>query len=125
VLLAVIAAFLLLMVAFGLFGVLWQNTTRRIPEIGMRRAAGASAGDIYRQIIVEQLMLSSLAMLVGLILLIQLPITGVFGENLGWPLFAIAALASVTVMALVSVLCALYPAWRASRLSPTEALHYL
>jgi putative ABC transport system permease protein len=51
------------MVAFGLFGVLWQNTTRRIPEIGLRRAIGASAGQIYRQIIAEQLLLSSAAML--------------------------------------------------------------
>ncbi|HMB58005.1 MAG TPA: FtsX-like permease family protein [Arenimonas sp.] len=121
---SVIAAFLLLMVAFGLFGVLWQNTTQRIPELGLRRAIGATAGNIYRQIIVEQLLLSTLAMLVGLVLLVQLPITGVLGENLDWRLFSIATLISVTIMALVSVLCALYPAWQASRLSPTEALHY-
>ncbi len=124
IVIAVIAAFLLLMVAFGLFGVLWQNTTQRIPEIGMRRAAGATRGDIYVQIMVEQLLLTSLAMLGGLILLVQLPITGVFGENLSWPLFLIAALGSMAIMAMVSVLCAVYPAWRASRLSPTEALHY-
>lgn len=124
IVLSVIAAFLLLMVAFGLFGVLWQSTTQRIPEIGMRRAAGATRGDIYVQIIVEQLLLTSLAMLVGLILLVQLPITRVLGENLSWPLFLGAALGSMAIMAMVSVLCALYPAWRASRLSPTEALHY-
>lgn len=124
IVLSVIAAFLLFMVAFGLFGVLWQHTTQRIPEIGLRRATGATAGNIYWQIIVEQLLLTSLAMSVGLILLAQLPITGVLGENLSWPLFAVAALISMSVMALVSVLCALYPAWRASRLNPTEALHY-
>lgn len=121
---SVIAAFLLFMVAFGLFGVLWQHTTQRIPEIGLRRATGATAGNIYRQIIAEQLLLTSLAMLVGLVLLVQLPITRVFGENLSWPLFLAAAGMSMAIMALVSVLCALYPAWRASRLSPTEALHY-
>ena len=124
VVLAVIGAFLLLMVGFGLFGVLWQSTTRRIPEIGLRRAIGATAGSIYRQIVAEQLLLTGLAMAVGLVLLVQLPITGVFGENLSWPLFLVAALLSMTVMSLVSVLCALYPAWRASRMSPTEALHY-
>lgn len=121
---AVIAAFLLLMVAFGLFGVLWQNTTRRIPEIGLRRAAGATGADIYRQIVLEQVLLTLLAMLAGLVLLVQLPITGVLGENLSWPLFLGATLASMAIMVLVSVLCALYPAWRASRLNPTEALHY-
>lgn len=124
IVLSVIAGFLLLMVTFGLFGVLWQNTTRRIPEIGMRRAAGATALQIYWQIVVEQLLLSSAAMAVGLILLVQLPITGVFGEQLNWAVFLIAALVSVVLMALVSVVCALYPAWRASRLSPTEALRY-
>jgi putative ABC transport system permease protein len=122
--LTVIASFLLVMVGFGLFGVLWQNTTKRIPEIGLRRAIGAASVDIYWQIIAEQLLLTSLAMVVGLVLLVQLPITGVFGENLSWPLFGVAALVSVAIMALVSVLCALYPAWRASRLSPTQALQY-
>ncbi|SDH44729.1 MULTISPECIES: ABC transporter permease [unclassified Duganella] len=122
--LSVIAAFLLVMVAFGLFGVLWQNTTQRIPEIGLRRALGADAGAIYRQIISEQFLLSSGAMLVALVLLVQLPLTGVFGESLNWPVFFGAAVLSSSVIYLLSLLCSLYPGWRAARLSPTQALHY-
>jgi putative ABC transport system permease protein len=121
---SVIAAFLLVMVAFGLFGVLWQNTTQRIPEIGLRRALGADAGSIYRQIIAEQLLLSSGAIVVALALLVQLPLTGVFGEQLNWPVFATAAALSAGVIYLLSLLCSLYPGWRAARLSPTQALHY-
>jgi putative ABC transport system permease protein len=120
----VIAAFMLLMVAFGLFGALWQNTTQRIPEIGLRRAVGASAGEIYRQIVSEQFMLSTIAIALGLVLLVQLPLTGVLGEHLDWTVFAAAAVLSMAVIYLLSLLCALYPGWRASRLSPTEALHY-
>jgi len=121
---SVIAAFMVAMVAFGLFGVLWQNTTRRIPEIGLRRAIGASAADIYRQIVAEQLLLSSTAMIVGLILLVQLPLTGAMGEALNWGVFIGAAALSMGAIYLLSLLCSLYPGWRASRLSPTEALHY-
>jgi len=120
----VIAGFMLLMVAFGLFGALWQNTTQRIPEIGLRRALGASAAGIYRQIVAEQFMLSSIAIVVGLMLLVQLPLTGVLGEHLNWTVFLAAAALSMAVIYLLSLLCALYPGWRASRLSPTEALHY-
>jgi putative ABC transport system permease protein len=122
--LGVIAAFLLTMVCFGLFGVLWQNTTRRIPEIGLRRAVGASATDIYRQIIAEQMLLSSLAMAGGLALLVQLPLTGVLGESLDWRVFAGGAALSMAVIYLLSLLCSLYPGWRASRLHPAAALHY-
>lgn len=124
VLLAVMAAFLLFMVAFGLFGVLWQNTTRRVPEMGLRRATGATGGDIYRQIVLEQVLLCLLPIAAALLLLVQLPITGALGESLSWPLFGAASVVATAVMVLVSVGCALYPAWRASRLSPTEALHY-
>ncbi len=124
VLVSVIAAFMLVMVAFGLFGALWQNTTARIPEIGLRRAIGASAAGIYRQIVLEQFMLSSIAIALGLALLVQLPLTGVLGESLNWTVFAAAAVLSMGVIYLLSLLCALYPGWRASRLSPTEALHY-
>lgn len=124
IILSVIAGFLLLMVAFGLFGVLWQNTTRRIPEIGLRRAIGANAGDIYRQIIAEQFLLSSGAMLAALLLLVQLPITGVLGEGLNWTVFLAATALSMALIYLLSLLCSVYPGWRASRLSPTQALHY-
>lgn len=124
VILSTIAAFLLLMVAFGLFGVLWQNTTRRIPEIGLRRAIGASAGNIYRQIMAEQCLLSTVAMLAALLLLVQLPLTGVLGDMLNWQVFAAATAVSMTVIYLLSLLCSVYPGWRASRLSPTEALHH-
>lgn len=121
---AVIAAFMIAMVAFGLFGVLWQNTTRRIPEIGLRRAIGARAGDIYRQIVFEQLLLGSLAMGAGLVLLVQLPLTGALGDTLNWPVFAGAAGLSMAVIYLLSLVCSLYPGWRASRLDPAAALHY-
>lgn len=124
IVLSVVAAFLLLMVAFGLFGVLWQNTTRRIPEIGLRRAVGAGAGDIYRQIVAEQFLLSTLAMAGGLALLVQLPLTGALGASLDWPVFFAAAGLSMGVIHLLSLLCAVYPGWRASRLSPTEALRH-
>lgn len=122
--LAVIAVFLLLMVGFGLFGVLWQNTARRIPEIGLRRALGATAGSIYRQIVAEQLLLSTLAMAGGLVLLVQLPLTGALGESLNWQVFGGAAALSMGVIYLISLLCALYPGWRASRLHPAAALHH-
>lgn len=120
----VIGLFLLLMVAFGLFGVLWQNTWRRVPEIGLRRALGATEGQIYRQIVAEQLALSSLAIVLALALLVQIPITGAGRGMLDWSVFAGAALVSSLVIYLISLLCALYPGWRASRLHPTEALHY-
>ena len=124
IVLSIVAGFLLLMVAFGLFGVLWQNTTRRVPEIGLRRAIGANAGDIYRQIIAEQFLLSSGAMLVALLLLVQLPLTGALGEMLNWTVFMAATVVSMAAIYLLSLLCSVYPGWRASRLSPTEALHY-
>jgi putative ABC transport system permease protein len=124
IVLGVIAAFMMVMVAFGLFGALWQNTTQRIPEIGLRRAVGARVRDIYGQIVAEQLLLSSVAIVLGLVLLVQLPLTGALGESLDWTIFLSAAGLSMFVIYLLSLLCSLYPGWRASRLSPTEALHY-
>lgn len=122
--LSVIGVFLLVMVAFGLFGVLWQNTAQRIPEFGLRRAIGANSGDIYSQIIIEQLLLSSLSIVAALILLVQIPIAAAFGDELNWTVFLVASLISMVIIYLLSIICSIYPGWRASRFSPVEALHY-
>jgi len=57
-------------------------------------------------------------------LLVQLPLTGALGEALNWTVFGAAAALSMAVIYLLSLLCALYPAWHASRLDPRAALHY-
>lgn len=119
-----IAVFLLIMVGFGLFGVLWQNTQSRIPEMGLRRAVGASRVSIYGQIIAEQALLCSLAMAVGLLFLIQLPLTGIMAKFMNWQSFFVSVGISMLIVYVVSLLCSLYPAWRASQLDPSEALRY-
>ncbi len=119
-----IAGFLLIMVCFGLFGVLWQNVNSRIPEIGLRCAVGASSAQIYAQIVTEQVLLSSLAMAVGMLFLIQLPFTGIFAKFIDWSSFFLSAGIAMAIIYAVSITCALYPAWMASRMSPTDALHY-
>lgn len=114
--------FLLMMVGLGLLGVLWQNLLQRTREIGLRRAAGASRAEVHRQILLEQLLLTTLGVLLGTILVIQIPVLDLIGIRpeifVGGLLFAMAAIY------FVATLCALYPSAMASRIQPAEALRY-
>jgi putative ABC transport system permease protein len=121
--LSMIAGFLIVMVVLGLSGVLWQNVTRRMREIGLRRAIGATGRAVQRQIVAEVAMLTSLAVIVGLVLVSQLPILGLLtlitpGAYAGGIAASLAAIYGLTV------LCAMYPGWLASRVQPAQALHY-
>jgi putative ABC transport system permease protein len=119
----IVAAFLIVMVTLGLSGVLWQNVTRRRREIGLRRAVGATAMQVNQQILLEVALLSTMAVAVGVIVLVQLPIAGIFHYvSLGNYLTGIAG-ALVTIYGL-TLLCGLYPSWLAGRIEPAEALHY-
>lgn len=120
----IVAFFLLLMVALGLLGVLWQNLLQRTREIGLRRAVGASRGEVHRQIVLEQLLLTTLGVLLGTLLVIQLPVLDVFGSALRPEVFASGLLLALVAMYLLAALCALYPSTMASRVRPAEALRY-
>jgi len=119
----IIVGFLLLMVAMGLFGVLWQNINRRTREIGLRRAIGASAVSIQLQVVSEMVVLAGLAVLFSLFILIQIPLLELI-DTVTWNNFWMSFVIAISVVLVMVVLCSLYPSRTAIALSPANALHY-
>ncbi len=119
----VVAGFLLLMVALGLIGVMWQNVTRRTREFGLRRAAGAHRARIHRQIVAEVSITAGLALAVGSLVAIQVPLIGPF-TFVPWPVILTALALSAALILSLAAICGLYPGWTATRIAPAEALHY-
>jgi putative ABC transport system permease protein len=119
----VIAAFLIGMVALGLSGVLWQNVTRRTREIGLRRALGATGNEVNRQILLEVALLATLALIIGVIIVAQLPLLGIF-QLVSPASFTIGLAGALATIYGLTLLCGLYPSWLAGRVQPAQALHY-
>jgi putative ABC transport system permease protein len=120
---AVVALFLISMVGLGLTGVIWQDVTKRTRELGLRRAAGASAAAIIRQVAGESALIATIAVGVGSLIVAQLPLLGIF--SLVTPIaYAVGFVAALAAIYSLTILCALYPSWMASRLQPADALRY-
>ncbi|MFD8690208.1 ABC transporter permease [Streptomyces sp. NPDC059651] len=98
------------------------SVLERRPEIGLRRALGATSGQIRGQFVSESLLLSALGGLAGTVL--GTVITAGYAYARDWPtdvpVWATAAGIGTTL--LIGALAGLYPAVRAGRLAPTEAL---
>lgn len=118
-----VAGSLVLMVALGLSGVLWQSVTTRIREIGVRRALGASAVDVQWQVIGELMVMTTIAMTAGVIVVVQFPFLDLLGPV---PASVFAAGLSLTIVALygLALVCGLHPARLATTVHPSEALRY-
>ena len=118
-----VAGFLMLMVALGLLGVLWQNVTQRTREMGLRRAKGAAKVNVQRQILGEITVMTSLALLAGVLVAIQFPLLDIiyFVEP---HVYAIGLALSVSAIYLLTLACAWYPSRMATRVEPAEALRY-
>ena len=121
-----VAGFLLLMVALGLTGVVWQGVTQRIHEFGLRRAKGATIANIRHQVLVEMVLMTSLAVGVGIVLLAQLPLLPLPSDMKVIPagVFLVSMAISTLVIYVVTLLCGWYPSRLATRVQPAEALHY-
>ncbi|MEO8075100.1 MAG: FtsX-like permease family protein [Acidobacteriota bacterium] len=121
-----IAAFLLVMVGLGLTGVVWQSVTQRIREFGLRRAKGATINDVRKQVLVEMVLMTSIALVAGVILVAQLPLLPLptdFG-SVSTPVFLTSIGISVAAIYLLTLACGWYPSRLATRIQPAEALHY-
>ncbi len=121
IILMIVAGFLIINVALGLFGVLWYNINKRKGEIGLRRAVGASGNSISKQLVGEALVLSTISLIIGCFFAFQFPLLNVFDLPAGVYLVAIG-LAIAFIYVLVTV-CALYPGKQAAAIYPAVALH--
>jgi len=108
----------------GIMNIMLVSVTERTREIGLRMSVGARARDILRQFLIEAVTLCLVGGAMGILL-------GGGGSYLvthllHWPTetSVSAILASVIVSASVGIIFGFYPAWKASRLDPIEALRY-
>ncbi len=119
-----IAAISLLVGGIGIMNIMLAVVTERIPEIGVRRAIGASQHDIMWQFLAETVVLSSAGGLIGVLLgAAMVPVASQFT---GWPgVFTPGAIiVALGVSWLVGVVFGLAPAVQAARLRPVECLRY-
>jgi putative ABC transport system permease protein len=124
VLLGAIASVSLIVGGIGIMNIMLVSVTERTREIGIRMAVGAHGRDILLQFLIEAITLSSLGGVIGIL-------SGVGAAKLlsavaGWP--TLISITSVVVAflfsAAVGVFFGFYPARKASRLDPIEALRY-
>jgi ABC-type antimicrobial peptide transport system permease subunit len=123
-LLLVVALISLVVGGVGIMNIMLVSVTERTREIGLRMAVGARASDILRQFLVEAVVLCLLGGAMGIV--VGRGASFLVRVVLSWPteLSLPAIVAAVVVSASVGLTFGYYPAWKASRLDPIEALRY-
>jgi putative ABC transport system permease protein len=130
-LLASIAGISLLVGGVGIMNIMLVSVTERTREIGIRMAVGARGRDILRQFLVEAVLLSTLGGIVGIVLGIgaSIGVTKIINSltsGTPWPVVVSlqAAVIAILFSAAVGIFFGYYPARRASRMDPIDALRY-
>lgn len=121
-----IAAIALLVGGIGIMNIMLVSVTERTREIGIRKAIGAGRGTIMLQFLIEALMLSLLGCLIGIILSwLTLQIIGIVtGGEMTYSLSVGVVWVAVAFSTLIGVVFGIYPANKAAKKRPIEALRY-
>jgi ABC-type antimicrobial peptide transport system permease subunit len=108
----------------GIMNIMLVSVTERTREIGIRMAVGARGKDILRQFLTEAVLLCLLGGMAGILLGrgVAIAVTALLHWRTLPSLTAVVA--AVSVSATVGILFGYYPAWKASRLDPIEAVRY-
>ena len=124
ILLGAIASVSLIVGGIGIMNIMLVSVTERTREIGIRMAVGARSRDILIQFLIEAVTLSAAGGIMGIAL--GMAAAKITSHFTGWPTltpFAWIGIACVSSAA-IGIVSGFYPAWKASRLDPIEALRY-
>jgi putative ABC transport system permease protein len=123
-LLGAVGAVSLVVGGIGIMNIMLVSVTERTREIGVRMAVGATEGNVQSQFLSEALVLSSLGGIIGIV--VGVAASAIISNSLGWPTFVSKSSIVIAVVfsALVGIAFGYYPARKAARLDPIEALRY-
>jgi putative ABC transport system permease protein len=117
-----VAAVSLIVGGIVVMNIMLVSVTERTKEIGIRKAVGARHADILQQFLIEAVTVTALGGVLGV--LTGFGLAYLLSFLLGFPLLfsAGSAVLGVTVSSVVGIISGLWPAWRAAKLDPIEAL---
>ena len=127
ILLGGIAAISLVVGGIGIMNIMLVTVTERTREIGIRKAIGASRGTILSQFLMEAVVLCMLGCGLGIFLswaILQTVTTVVSSLNMTFSLDGGVVLIAVVFCFIIGVVFGLYPANKAAKMKPIDALHY-
>ena len=127
VLLGGIAGISLVVGGIGIMNIMLVTVTERTREIGIRKAIGASRGTILRQFLLEAVVLCMLGCAIGIFLswtILRIAAVVVSSLSMRFRLNGTVVLISVLFCFLIGVVFGLYPANKAAKMKPINALHY-
>lgn len=122
----------LLLVAFvtlfvggiGIMNIMLATVSTRIREIGIRKAIGATNGEIRFQFLSEAIIISLIGGIGGVIIGLALPFSLRFLTDYRIPISGLSAIIAIVISATIGILFGTVPAVRAARLDPVESLRY-
>lgn len=119
-----IAAISLVVGGIGIMNIMLVSVTERTREIGIRKSLGARTNDILMQFLIESMIISAIGGIIGTMLGVGIAAVGMSIAKIAVVIEPGVIFLAVGFSAMVGIFFGLYPAKKAAKLDPIEALRY-